>query len=443
MSRQTRSPGDVERGDAGARRCRGACLDDAGRGDVWRSDIWRGDVWRGDIWRGDVWATSDARPAIRHIIFAKTACAPFVHLQYFPMTPIQTLKKTGALVLGAALFATGALPADVVETKNGSRITGKVSQIDAGAVVIATDYAGDIKIKQSEIASITTDTPINARLADGRVLNGSIASTAAPGEIVLSGPAGATTTARLGDFKETWAPGAKDPELVRRERKWSFEASMDVAGKTGNSEQIGTSFSLRATLASSFDKLQLHTGYDRQITDAEKSAELFRLGADYQRNFSARFSWYARDETGFDRVKDISLYNTAAAGFGHDVIKNEIATLTFRAGLSHRYENYGTNHDPITGAKIIDDLSEPGIDLGLNNQLTMKTWSVVNRITCTPAFNDFGLYRIYHESYIELPLASPRWKFRVGVSNDYNSRPVPGVGRLDTTYFARLLLTWK
>jgi hypothetical protein len=40
-------------------------------------------------------------------------------------------------------------------------------------------------------------------------------------------------------------------------------------------------------------------------------------------------------------------------------------------------------------------------------------------------------------------MASPHWRFRIGVSNDYNSRPVPGVERLDTTYFARLLLTWK
>lgn len=357
------------------------------------------------------------------------------------MTFIQTLKKNGAVVLGATLFATGALPADVVETRNGSRITGKVSRIDAGTVVVGTDFAGDIKIKQSEITSITTDAPINVRLAGGTVLSGAITN-AAPGEVVVSGPAGATT-ARLGEFKEIWTSGAKDPELVRLERKWSFEAGMDVTGKTGNSEQVGTSFSLRATLASSFDKLQLYTGYDRQATDGEKSADLFRLGADYQRHFSARFPWYARDELGFDHVKDIDLYNTAATGLGYDIIKSKADTLTFRAGLSHRYENYGTNYDPVTGVKIIDDLSELGLDLGLINQLTMKTWSMVNRITYTPAFSDFGLYRIYHESHIELPMASPHWRFRIGVSNDYNSRPVPGVERLDTTYFARLLLTWK
>ncbi len=348
-------------------------------------------------------------------------------------------KKTGFAFFGAAILATGTLLADTVETKSGSRITGKVSRIDASTIVISTDFGGDVKIKQSEIASLTTDTPINVRLADGRVATGTIGGS--PNAVTINS-AGGPVSASLGDVKESWAIDAKDPEVAARERKWSFEAGTDVTGKTGNSEQIGTSFSFRATLASSFDKLLLYTGYDRQVTDGQKSADQFRAGGDYQRNFSPRFSWYARDEAGFDRVKDIDLYNTAAAGLGYDIIKSAIDTLTFRAGVAHRYENYGTNYD-LLGNKIIDDLSEVGLDLGLVNQLTMKTWSMVNRITYTPAFSDFGVYRIYHESYIELPMASPRWKFRVGISNDYNSHPVPGTERLDTTYFARLLLTWK
>ncbi|AWI08774.1 DUF481 domain-containing protein [Ereboglobus luteus] len=353
------------------------------------------------------------------------------------MTHIQIFKKAAAL-LSAALLATGSLFADVIETKNGSRLTGRVTQVDSATVVINTDFAGDIKVKQSEIISVTTDAPINVRLADGRVITGSISGSPA-GAVVRTG-AGSPITANLAQVKESWAVDAKDPEVARNERHWSFEAGMDVTGKTGTKEQIGTSFSFRATLKSSFDILQLYTSYDRQVSDHEKSADLFRIGADYQNNFSGRFSWYARDEAGFDRVKEIKLYNTAAASMGYDIIKNKIDTLTFRAGLSHRYEKYDA---PGPGLTPISNLSELGLDLGLINQLTMKTWSMTNRISYTPTFDDFGVYRIYHESFIELPMASPRWKFRVGISNDYNSHPNPGVERLDTTYFARLLLTWK
>lgn len=351
------------------------------------------------------------------------------------MTHKQFLTKTGALLLGAALLTTGALFADSIETKDGSRLNGKVSQVAADAVVISTTYAGDIKIKRGEILSITTDGPINLRLADGQVVTGAIATAGADGAIAVNNNGVTVATTNLGQVKQSWAPDAKDPEVAARERHWSYEAGMDVTGKTGNSEQIGTSFSFRATLKSSTDMLQLYAGYDRQVTDKQKSTDLFRVGADYSNNFSGRFSWYARDEAGFDRVKDIDLYNTAAAGLGYDIIKSKIDTLTFRAGVSHRYENYG--------ARDSDNLSEMGLDLALINQLVMKTWSMTNRVTYTPAFSDFGNYRIFHESYIELPMASPRWKFRVGVSNDYTSETAADVERLDTTYFARLILSWK
>jgi hypothetical protein len=44
---------------------------------------------------------------------------------------------------------------------------------------------------------------------------------------------------------------------------------------------------------------------------------------------------------------------------------------------------------------------------------------------------------------LELPIASTQWKLRVGVANDYNSQPGRGVDKLDTTYFTRLVLSWK
>jgi hypothetical protein len=42
-----------------------------------------------------------------------------------------------------------------------------------------------------------------------------------------------------------------------------------------------------------------------------------------------------------------------------------------------------------------------------------------------------------------MPLANPAWKMRMGVSNDYNSKPPGRIERLDTAYFTRLVLTWQ
>jgi putative salt-induced outer membrane protein YdiY len=337
-------------------------------------------------------------------------------------------------VLAAGLLVSAAvrLAADVVETKNGARIVGTVTKIDAGNVLVSTDYAGDLSVKQSEVTGITTDGPITVRLASGTVLAGKV--TTANGAMKIAGPDGELSTS-VDRVAATWAVGAEDPQLVAKERHWAYEAAVDITGKTGNSEQLGTAVSARATLKTDQDTLQFYTGYNRQVVDGQKSADQFKAGVDYQNNFSGRKSWYVRDEGGFDRVKDIDLYNLAAAGLGYDFIKEDLHTLTGRAGVAFRYEGY---HNPAT-----EDVKEAGLDFGLNHEWTFKNSKLVNRLSYDPGFNDFSNFRLSHESYYEIPLAIPFWNLRLGVSNDYNSKPGEGVERLDTTYFTRLVLNWQ
>jgi hypothetical protein len=151
--------------------------------------------------------------------------------------------------------------------------------------------------------------------------------------------------------------------------------------------------------------------------------------------FSAKTSWYVRDEGGFDRIKDIGLYNIAAGGLGYDAIKKDNQTLTLRAGVGFRYEDY---KNPAT-----TDVKAAGLDLGLSHTITWGTSRMVNRITYVPTFEDFANYVVKHESFYEIPLANPAWKLRLGLANDYNSEPGKGVEKMDTTYFTRFVLSWK
>jgi hypothetical protein len=322
------------------------------------------------------------------------------------------------------------LGADTVDIKNGARIVGKVTKIDSGSVVVATDYAGTITIKQSEVTAIATDAPVALRLESGTRVDGRV--TSAPGGGIQIAGSDGTISTTIDKVAASWAAGAVDP-LV--DRHWAYEASVDVAGKTGNREQIGTAAEVRATLKTVQDMLQFYSAYNRQVSDGTKSADQFKAGVDYSNNFAGRKSWYVRDEGGFDRVKDIELYNIAAAGLGFDIIKEPKRTLTGRAGLSFRYEGY---RGPLT-----EDVKSAGLDLGINSDLEFGNSRLVTRIAYVPAFEDFGNYRLTHESYYQIPLAHPAWKLRLGVSNDYNSQPPVGVEKLDTAYFTRFVLSWQ
>ncbi|MBM3851734.1 MAG: DUF481 domain-containing protein [Verrucomicrobia bacterium] len=338
-----------------------------------------------------------------------------------------------AVALVAAAFSLASLSADVVDVKGGARIVGKVARIDDGKVVVATDYAGDITIKQSEVVAITTDAPVAVRFANGTRIDGRVAP-AGDGRVKVANSEGEFTS-EIAKVAASWAAGGKDPQMVALDRSWAYEATMDVNGKTGNKSQLGTAASIRATLKGLSDTLQFYTAYDRQETDRRKSADQFKAGVDYQSNFAGRNSWYVRDEGGFDRIKDIELYNVAAFGIGYDLIKAPKHTLTGRFGLSFRYEGY---KNPAT-----TDVKSAGLDFGFSHRYELADSLIVNRLTVVPTFEDFNNYRLAHESFYEVPLANPNWKLRLGVSNDYNSKPGRGVEKMDTGYFTRLVLNWR
>ena len=349
------------------------------------------------------------------------------------------LSKAAIVMLSAALLSAAQLSADVVETKNGARIVGQVTKIDDGKIYVTTDYAGDLVIKQSEVSSLSTDAPVFVRLASGTTMQGTVISDTTG--IRIAGSDGELST-QVDKVAATWSPKDEDPQIVAmrneiaaRERHWAYEGSVDISGKSGNKNQLGTALGFRATLKTPEDTLQFYTNYNRQVTEGTKSADQFKAGADYSNNFSGRKSWYVRDELGFDRVKDIDLYNVAGAGFGYDFIKKEKRTLTGRAGFSFRYEGY---KNPAT-----DDVKSAGLDFGMNHEWEFSNSKLVNRLSYVPAFENFANFTLTHESYYELPLANPSWKLRMGVSNDYNSQPGAGLEKLDTSYFTRLVLNWK
>ncbi len=336
------------------------------------------------------------------------------------------------LALAAAALGATLLSADVVETSSGARIVGKIVKIEDGSVVMDTDYAGTVTIKQSAVSALSTDQPVAVRLSSGTRVEGRVSGPASALEIASSDGTIHTTVSNVAS---SWEAGAKDPQIAALERAWAFEASVDITGKSGNKSQLGTAMAFRAALAGPTDMLIFYTGYDRQETDDQKSSDQFKAGVDYSNNFSGRYSWYVRDEGGFDRIKDIQFYNVAAAGLGYDIIKEDKQTLTGRAGLSFRNENY---RDPLT-----EDVNDAGFDFGLVHTYQTDTWNLATRISFVPSFNDLGNYRLTQESFFEIPLADPKWKVRLGLSNDYNSRPSIGFDKLDTTYFTRLVLNWK
>jgi small nuclear ribonucleoprotein (snRNP)-like protein len=347
---------------------------------------------------------------------------------------MQNLNLGRALGVAIGLAASAVISeADTIETKSGARLVGTVKTVDGGSIVLETDYAGPITIKQAEVVKLEIEKPLMIRLAGGTTMEGTVTATP-DGKLTIKGQDGTISTT-VDKVATTWAPGKTDPAVLQLMRRWRYEASFDISGKTGNSEQLGYGGGAKATLAGPQDTLVFYTDFSYQRTNGVKSEDKARVGVDYSSYLSKRVTWYARDEGGYDNVKDIDFYNVAATGFGYDFIQNmPQQKLTGRFGLSYRYEDYG-----VSGT---DDVRSAGLDLGLAHHYRFENAVMNNAITYVPAFEDFTNYRAIHDSNLEFPL-SGSWKLRVGVNNDYTSQPSPGVEKLDTTYYGKFVLNWQ
>lgn len=337
------------------------------------------------------------------------------------------------LILAAALFAAGTLAADTVRTKDGSTLNGKILKVDGGVIEIETAYAGVLKVSQASVASFSTDAPVTVRFKDGNTVIGTVAG--GDGQVRVDGGS-VSATASVENVTDAWLPGTDSPEVRQMKanaRKWRFEASVDVMGKSGNSDNLASSLGFRATRAGPEDKLQFYANYARSEQDGNTTADQARAGIDFQSMFSGKYSWYVREEISTDKIQGLDFGSNTAAGIGFDVLKNDHQVLTFRGGLGYRYESYENG----------TDVSAAALDLAFIHDYTGSNWKLGNRVTIMPTIEDFGVFRLLHDSFYETPIAASRWKLRLGLANDYNSEPLPGKKELDTTYYTKFVLGWE
>lgn len=341
------------------------------------------------------------------------------------------------ILIAAALGAGVSLAADRIELADGSVLMGKELSVEAGKFKIKTTFAGTLEIAQDKVKSFSTDEPVNILLTGGTPVLSEVES--ADGGIKIK-MANSPDIVATGKIYEIWRKDSDSPEVRKlkaitagKVRHWSYEAAVAIAGRTGVADKFSADVGLKATLANDTDKLVLTATAQRSTDNGVETANHLLGSADYSSYDSAGNGWYAKTLLEQDRIQLLDLRSSTAVGLGHKLIKNKQEDLEVRAGLVYLYEKYdnGTNFE------------SPGLDLAILHSYTFTTSKLTNMIDYTPAFKEFSNYRIHHESAFEIPLAASMWKWKIGVANDYNSRPPAGVKHLDTTYFSSLLLTWK
>ncbi|WP_157772148.1 DUF481 domain-containing protein [Lacunisphaera limnophila] len=337
------------------------------------------------------------------------------------------MKPTVPSVLAALFLLMGLAPAgraDRVELADGSVVQGRLVSIEGGKLKVETRFAGVITIAQAEVTALATEEPLNINRADGTTALARLDGTPAT-------PA---------DIAAAWRQGAESPagrlsrEMAEKaRRKWSFEASVAASGRTGVREKFNAAFGFKATLASSRDRLILSLAAERANDRGVTTADRDFGGVDYSVFFSPDYGWYVRTSLEKDQIRSIDLRSNTAFGFSRKLVRKGPLDLQFRFGASYLYEQYASNAD----------FDSPGLDLAFLSTYSFEKARLNSTLTYTPAFEEFSNYRLRHEASLELPLTAALWKLKVGMTNEYLSRPKGNTEKLDTTYLTSLILSWR
>jgi hypothetical protein len=337
----------------------------------------------------------------------------------------------------ALLLSTAAFAADRIELTDGSVVMGKLLSAEGGKFKVETGFAGTIEIAQDKIKNFSTDEAVNVGLTAGSAVLGKVEATG--GDLTITAPNG-QMTATPAKVVAVWRAGADSPETAaakaaaaKAERKWAYEAGLAISGRMGTSDKFSSLLGFKATLESSHDKLIFALGAEQADDNGVETANRQLGSVDYSSFFNDKSVWYARTSMEKDAIKGVDYRSSTAFGVGRKLIKKDVQDLELRVGVNYLFESY-TN-----GVKF----DSPGLDLTVLHVYHFKTSQMNNMISYNPAFSDFGNYRFHHESTFETPIAASQWKIKLGLTNDYLSKPQPGIDAWDTLYFTSLILNWK
>jgi hypothetical protein len=320
--------------------------------------------------------------------------------------------------------------ADTLTLSDGSVLNGQIERIEGREIVLNTAYAGKITVTQEQVVEINTTEPVYVQSGSATVFG--MVTTSIDGLKVKADEA--TLSTKVASVDAVWRQGDQNPQEKALARNWVYHATLGLSGKSGNTDRFATLATFNAALNRPDDKLAFYASYDRSEEQDTLTLNEIKGGVDYSRNISPKLNWYARMELESDDGENLDLRPTAAGGVGYIWKDTKNWNLELRSGLAYLYESFndGTTNDVF------------GLDFSfLNTYVFTDVATMHNVITFNPAFEDFGNYRIFHESKFEIPIGSgERWKLQLGFANDYTSQPNGDLEELDTTYFTRFLLDW-
>lgn len=329
---------------------------------------------------------------------------------------------TGLLVI---LFA-GTAGADELLMKNGDHLKGSVVSMSLGKLVFRTSYAGDITIKWEEVATLTTEKPVEAYLRDEATLIGKIRA-GEDGALILEPADGSPPVpVQLAQVKTLERP--KPPA------GWEFSGNVSAGAskETGNTNTEKYNLIGNLTVSKLPHVIKLYGEFRKEWSKDKLSKDNALGSATYERFLDKKWFVFGNVTAQTDKFKDLTLLGNVAAGPGYQFWRSREKNLSVKLGPAYAYEKYDKNMK-FLGGKDQRDYFAGYWALDFDIWFFDKFFQVFHHNDIVYDFNDSDNWVIRTRTGIRIPMVLKLFA-SFQFNYEYDNQPADGKKNYDQSW---------
>jgi hypothetical protein len=327
------------------------------------------------------------------------------------------------------LFA-AVLPADQLTLKNGDVISGQIESKDGDAVIVKTDFMGEVTIQWSAVTSVKSDNPLYVKLPSGQEVVGKLTT---EGQNLQVATPTATQTAPIGQVATIRTARFLNPGWLDL---WAGYVDLGYALVRGNSHTSTLTTGFNATRTTNNDQTvlflkQIYATGTVSGGPTGTTANSALGGISYNHNINSRWFWNVLNTDEYDQFQDLNFRLVIGGGLGYHAIKNDRTKFDVLAGGDYSHSSFNTGE--------IRNLAEVYFGDDFAHKVTGVT-SLTQTLRFFVAPSD-GEYRILFNAGAATTIH--KWfSWQLGVTDTFLSNPVFGRKKNDILLTTGLRLTF-
>jgi len=350
--------------------------------------------------------------------------------------------KRLTLVVAAIVLVCPSVFADQITLKNGDRLTGDIIKSDEKALVIKSEFAGEVTVQWAAVDTISSTQTLHVGLKDGQTIVGT--ATPNDGKVQVqtreAGPV-LTTKDAIVVIRSDKEQASYDAGLDRLRHPhltdyWGGFLDAGLSTTKGNSDTLSFVLGGKAVRAAPSDKITVYANsiFAKNSTTGTSvtTAHAITGGIRGDLNLKPRLFVFGFTDFEFDQFQKLDLRNVVGGGVGYHVVKTQHTVFDVFGGGAYDQAFYSTGVSLRSGEVLVGE--------ELSYQISSRS-SLSERLQFFPNLSYTGEYRATFDSTVTTRINN--WlNWQASFIDRYVSNPIPGIKKNDLLLTTGLRLTF-